>query len=45
VLRRQIGNRRLRLTDDQLRRLASKAKGLGRNILAEVAAIIELTPE
>src|SRR5206468_3792614 len=30
VLREQLGNRRLRLNDDQRRRLASKAKGLGR---------------
>lgn len=28
VLREQLGNRRLRLTDDQGRRLAAKAKGL-----------------
>jgi putative transposase len=43
VLRGQLGERRLRLTDDQRRRLASKAKGLGRGILAEVATIV--TPE
>ena len=30
VLREQLGDRRLRLTDDQRRRLAAKAKGLGR---------------
>jgi hypothetical protein len=28
VLREQLGGRRLRLTDDQRRRLAAKAKGL-----------------
>src|ERR687893_674347 len=31
VLREQLGERRLRLTDDQRRRLAAKAKGVGRN--------------
>src|SRR5712692_10188388 len=43
VLREQLGGRRLRLTDDQRRRLAAKAKGLGRRLLAEVATIV--TPE
>src|SRR6202011_942165 len=43
VLREQLGQRRLRLNDDQRRRLAAKAKGLGRKILAEVATIV--TPE
>src|SRR5579864_6762070 len=43
VLREQLGDRRLRLTDDQRRRLAAKAKGLGRKRLAEVAGIV--TPE
>src|SRR6266853_1296311 len=43
VLREQLGGRRLRLKDDQRRRLAAKAKGLGRKILAEVATIV--TPE
>src|SRR4030095_8523114 len=43
VLREQLGGRRLRLTDDQGRRLAAKAKGLGRKLLAEVATIV--TPE
>src|SRR5512132_3770310 len=43
VLREQLGGRRLRLNDDQRRRLAAKAKGLGRNLLAEVATIV--TPE
>src|SRR4051794_7586794 len=40
VLREQLGERRLRLTDDQRRRLAAKAKGLGRKLLAEVATIV-----
>ena len=43
VLREQLGSRRLRLNDDQRRRLAAKAKGLGRKTLAEVATIV--TPE
>ena len=38
-----MGGRRLRLNDDQRRRLAAKAKGLGRKLLAEVATIV--TPE
>src|SRR6478672_5565576 len=43
VLREQLGDRRLRLTDDQRRRLAARAKGLGRKVLAELATIV--TPE
>src|SRR6266513_4350290 len=43
VLREQIGNRRMRFTDDQRRRLAAKAKKLGRKLLNEVATIV--TPE
>jgi putative transposase len=43
VLREQLGGRRLRLNDDQRRRLAAKGKGLGRKLLAEVATIV--TPE
>jgi putative transposase len=43
VLREQLGQRRLRLNDGQRRRLAAKAKGLGRKLLAEVATIV--TPE
>ena len=42
-LREQLGGRRVRLNDDQNRRLAAKAKGLGRKLLAEVATIV--TPE
>jgi hypothetical protein len=37
VLSAQLGDRRLRFNDDHRRRLASKAKGLGRKLLAEVA--------
>ena len=33
VLREQLGGRRVRLNDDQRRRLAAKAKGLGRKLL------------
>lgn len=43
VLREQLGERWLRLTDEQRRRLAAKAKGVGRKLLAEVATIV--TPE
>src|SRR5678815_6154277 len=43
VLREQLGGRRLRFTDGQRRRLAAKAKGLGRKLLAEFATIV--TPE
>jgi putative transposase len=43
VLREQLGDRRLRLNDDQRRRLAVRAKELGRKLLAEVASIV--TPE
>src|SRR5215813_9357208 len=43
VLREQLGGRRLRLNDDQRRRLAARAKGLGRKILAEVATFV--TPQ
>src|SRR6266478_4697829 len=43
VLREQLGGRRVRFNDNQCRRLAAKAKGLGRRLLAEVATIV--TPE
>jgi hypothetical protein len=43
VLREQLGERRLRFTDDQRRRLAAKAQGLGRKLLREMALIV--TPE
>ena len=36
VLRQQIGNRRLKFSDDQRRRLAAKAKKIGRKALAQV---------
>ena len=40
VLREQLGERRLRFTNDQRRRLAVRAKGLGRKLLAEVATVV-----
>jgi len=43
VLREQLGDKRLRFTDDQRRRLAVKAKGLGRKVLVELGTIV--TPE
>ncbi len=43
VLREQLGNRRLRLNDDQRRRLAVRAKKLGRKVLGEVASLV--TPD
>jgi putative transposase len=43
VLREQLGDRRLRFNDDQRRRLAVRAKELGRKLLAEVATLV--TPE
>jgi len=43
VLREQLGGKRLRLTDDQRRRLAANGKALGRKVLAEVATIV--TPD
>ncbi len=43
VLREQIGSRRMRFNGDQRRRIAVKAKRLGRKLLARVATIV--TPE
>src|SRR6516225_3316741 len=40
VLREQIGNRRIRFTDNQRRRLAAKAKKLSRKVLEQVATIV-----
>ena len=39
LLRRQLGRRRLRLTDDDRRRLAARAYRLGRAALREIATI------
>ena len=43
LLRRQIGHRRLRFTDDDRRRLAKRAHRLGREALRDVATIV--TPD
>jgi len=43
ALREQLGGRRLRLNDDQRRRLAVRAKKLGRRVLHELATLV--TPE
>ena len=43
VLKARLCGRKLRLTDDERRRLAVKGKALGRKLLAEVAGIV--TPE
>lgn len=43
VLRRQVGGRRLRLTDQDKRKLAARAYRLGRQSLREVATIV--TPD
>jgi putative transposase len=43
VLREQLGPRRLRFTDAQRRRLAAKAKTLGRRVLRHITASV--TPD
>ena len=43
VLKEQLKGRRLRLTDDQRRRLAAKGKRIGRRLLMQVATIV--TPD
>ena len=43
VLRQQLAGKRLRLNGDQRRRLAVRAKKLGRRVLRELATIV--TPE
>jgi len=43
VLREQIGDRRLRFSDDQRRRLAAKAKKVNRKMMTQIATIV--TPE
>jgi hypothetical protein len=43
VLREQLGGRRVRFNDDQRRRLAARAKTLGRRVLAEIATLV--TPQ
>ena len=44
VLREQMGGRRLRLTDDQRRRLAVMGRILGRKILDEIAGFVTPDP-
>ena len=43
VLREQLGETRIRLTDDQRRRLATKGKLLGRRLLSDICMIV--TPD
>src|SRR5262249_58841008 len=43
VLREQIGSRRMRFNDEQRRRLAVRAKRLGRRVLNQLPTIV--TPE
>jgi hypothetical protein len=43
ILKEQLKGKRLRLTDDQRRRLAAKAKRLGRRVLDRIATIV--TPD
>jgi putative transposase len=43
VLREQLGDRGVRFNNDQRRRLAVRAKGLARKLLAEVATLV--TPD
>jgi hypothetical protein len=40
VLREQLGERRLRFTDDQRRRLAVRGKRLGRRLLTDIATLV-----
>jgi len=40
ALRQQMGSRRMRFNDDQRRRLAVRAKKLGRRVLKELATIV-----
>ena len=43
ILKGKLKGRRIRLTDDERRRLAVKGKALGRKVLREVASIV--TPD
>ena len=43
VLREKLGKKRVRLNDDQRRRLAARGKVLGRRLLADVCSIV--TPD
>ena len=43
IFKQQLSGRQLRLSDDDRRRLAAKAKLLGRKILDEIASLV--TPD
>ena len=43
ILREQLGGRRLRFTDAQRRRLATKGQALGRRVLKQLAGLV--TPD
>ena len=43
ALKEQLGGKRVRLTNDQRRRLAAKGKALGRRLLGQIATIV--TPD
>jgi putative transposase len=43
ILREQLGGRRLRFTDAQRRRLATKGQALGRRVLQQLAGLV--TPD
>ena len=43
VLREHVGEKRIRFTDEQRRRLAAKGKALGRSVLREIATLV--TPD
>jgi hypothetical protein len=45
ILREELGDRRLRFNDDQRRRLAVRAKGLGRKLLMEIATLASNTSD
>ena len=43
ILRRRLGGKRLRFTDDERRKLAAKGRALGRKVLAELGCLV--TPD
>ena len=44
VLREQLKGKRIRFTDEQRRRLAAKAKKLGRKLLCDLDTVVSPTP-
>ena len=42
VLKQQLGRKKLRLTDDQRRRIAVLGKALGRQVLTDVTSLVTL---